>query len=129
MHRKVLARTVTMRTEGTDALAVPLQWHDRVPEAASMSPLRFLVAIPRLVHIRRLSHCDLWVSEDWLAEHRAKGFDIGRRREVPAHLSTLVSEAQLEGSRGRLTGSAGARPPFAHKSNPEKRRRHLRPGR
>ena len=69
-----------------------LQWHDRVPDAASMSSLRFLVAIPGLMRIRRFNCRDLWFSETWLAEHRAKGFDIGRRREVPAHLSTLVSE-------------------------------------
>jgi hypothetical protein len=57
-----------------------------------MSPLRFLLAIPRLVNIRRISHRDIRVSEAWLAEHRAKGFDMSRRREVPTDLSTLVSE-------------------------------------
>jgi hypothetical protein len=57
-----------------------------------MSPLRFLLAIPRLVHIRRVNHTDIRVSEAWLAEHRAKGFDMSRRREVPTDLSTLVSE-------------------------------------
>jgi hypothetical protein len=55
-----------------------------------MSPLRFLAAIPRLVNIRRISLSDIRVSETWLAEQRAKGFD--RRREVPTDLSTLVSE-------------------------------------
>jgi hypothetical protein len=57
-----------------------------------MSPLRFLLAIPRLVYVRRVSHNDIRVSEAWLAEHRAKGFDMSRRREVPTDLSTLVSE-------------------------------------
>jgi hypothetical protein len=44
------------------------------------------------MHIRRVSLNDIRVSEAWLAEHRAKGFDIARRREVPTDLSTLVSE-------------------------------------
>lgn len=58
-----------------------------------MSPLRFLAAIPRLVQIRRgVRLSDIRVSEAWLAEHRAKGFDMSRRREVPTDLSTLVSE-------------------------------------
>ena len=57
-----------------------------------MSPLRFLAAIPRLVQIRRVRFSDIRVSEAWLAEHRAKGFDMSRRREVPTDLSTLVSE-------------------------------------
>jgi hypothetical protein len=57
-----------------------------------MSPLRFLAAIPRLVHIRRISLSDIRVSEAWLAEHRSKGYDMARRREVPTDLSTLVSE-------------------------------------
>jgi hypothetical protein len=59
-----------------------------------MSPFRFLLSIPRLLHIHRVSHSDIRLSETWLAEHRAKGFgfDMSRRREVPTDLSTLVSE-------------------------------------
>lgn len=57
-----------------------------------MTPLRLLLAIPRLAHIRHVRYRDIRVSEDWLAEHRAKGFNIGRRSEMPSYLSTLVSE-------------------------------------
>ena len=55
-----------------------------------MNPLRSFLAIPRL--FGRVRFSDIRVSEAWLAEHRAKGFDMARRREVPTDLSTLVSE-------------------------------------
>jgi hypothetical protein len=57
-----------------------------------MSPLRLLLAIPRLVHARRVGRRNIWVSETWLEEHRMKEFDIGRRWEAATNLSTLVSE-------------------------------------
>ena len=57
-----------------------------------MSPFRFLLSIHRLMYGRGVGHPDLWVSQTWLAERQAREFDIGRRREVPTDLSTLVSE-------------------------------------
>ena len=57
-----------------------------------MTPFRFLLSIHRLMHSRGVGHPDLWVSETWLAERRAREFDTGRRREVPTDLSALVSE-------------------------------------
>lgn len=62
------------------------------PEGIRMSPLRFLLTISGLTNIRRVRSSSIWVSDDWLAEHRAKEYAVRRQREGAADLSTLVSE-------------------------------------
>jgi hypothetical protein len=57
-----------------------------------MNPLRFLLTITHLAKFHRVRPNSIWVSEDWLAEQRAREATLGRRREVPTDLSTLLSE-------------------------------------
>jgi hypothetical protein len=57
-----------------------------------MSPRRFLLRIPHWAKLGRVRSSGIWVSEDWLAEHRAREVVVGGRREVSTDLSTLLSE-------------------------------------